>query len=78
MRRPTCNHGTSGLISRVVARSLDRVIDRSEYPLAEARNSNLRHRPVGIGVQGLADAFALFSSSLFSSLFARTFIAFQN
>jgi ribonucleoside-diphosphate reductase subunit M1 len=46
-------------VSRVVARSLDRVIDRSEYPLVEARNSNLRHRPVGIGVQGLADAFAL-------------------
>ena len=46
-------------VSRVVAKSLDRVIDRSEYPLVEARNSNLRHRPVGIGVQGLADAFAL-------------------
>ena len=46
-------------VARVVAKSLDRVIDGSEYPLAEARNSNLRHRPVGIGVQGLADAFAL-------------------
>jgi len=45
-------------VARLVARSLDRVISVTHYPLPEARNSNLRHRPVGIGVQGLADVFA--------------------
>ena len=42
-----------------VTRNLNRVIDRNYYPIPEARNSNMRHRPVGIGVQGLADAFIL-------------------
>ena len=40
-------------------RALDRVIDRNQYPLEEAEASNVRHRPVGLGVQGLADVFAL-------------------
>jgi len=40
-----------------VTRNLDRVIDENYYPLEEARNSNTRHRPIGIGVQGLADLF---------------------
>ena len=44
--------------TRVVARSLDRVIDVTHYPLEEASRSNMRHRPIGIGVQGLADTFA--------------------
>tara|TARA_R110000803_G_scaffold107023_2_gene175189 strand:+ start:31 stop:900 length:870 start_codon:yes stop_codon:yes gene_type:complete len=35
------------------------VIDRNYYPIEEAKNSNMRHRPIGIGVQGLADVFAL-------------------
>ena len=39
--------------------NLNRVIDRNYYPIIEARNSNMRHRPVGLGVQGLADAFIL-------------------
>lgn len=43
--------------TRVLARNLDRTIDITFYPLEEARRSNLRHRPVGIGVQGLQDAF---------------------
>ncbi len=42
-----------------VAKNLDRVIDQNFYPIPEARNSNMRHRPIGIGVQGLADAFIL-------------------
>eukprot|EP00968_Pinguiococcus_pyrenoidosus_P012866 scaffold1152_cov235-Pinguiococcus_pyrenoidosus.AAC.8 len=46
-------------ISKVVTRNLNKVIDRNYYPLKEARNSNMRHRPVGIGVQGLADCFCL-------------------
>lgn len=43
--------------TRVLARNLDRIIDITYYPLEEARRSNLRHRPIGIGVQGLADVF---------------------
>ena len=46
-------------VTKFVARSLDRVISETHYPLPEARNSNMRHRPVGIGVQGLADVFAM-------------------
>lgn len=41
----------------IAARNLDRVIDVTYYPLEEARRSNLRHRPIGIGVQGLQDVF---------------------
>ncbi|NND06998.1 MAG: ribonucleoside-diphosphate reductase subunit alpha [Saprospiraceae bacterium] len=44
-------------IARVVTRNLNKVIDVNYYPVPEARNSNMRHRPIGIGVQGLADAF---------------------
>jgi len=44
-------------ITRVVTRNLNKVIDINYYPIPEARNSNMRHRPIGIGVQGLADAF---------------------
>lgn len=40
-----------------VTKNLNRIIDRNYYPVPEARNSNTRHRPVGLGVQGLADAF---------------------
>ena len=43
-------------VSEMVTRNLNRVIDRNFYPVKEARNSNMRHRPIGIGVQGLADA----------------------
>ena len=42
-----------------VTKNLDKVIDANYYPVPEARNSNMRHRPIGIGVQGLADAFIL-------------------
>mgnify|MGYP001487186197 FL=1 len=40
-----------------VTKNLNKVIDRNYYPVKEAENSNMRHRPVGIGIQGLADAF---------------------
>jgi len=46
-------------ISRVVTRNLNKVIDINYYPIPEAENSNMRHRPIGIGVQGLADAFIM-------------------
>ncbi|MFY7918636.1 MAG: ribonucleoside-diphosphate reductase subunit alpha, partial [Chryseotalea sp.] len=46
-------------ITKVITRNLNKVIDINYYPVVEARNSNMRHRPIGIGVQGLADAFIL-------------------
>ena len=42
-----------------MTRNLNKVIDRNYYPVQEAENSNLRHRPIGLGVQGLADAFIM-------------------
>lgn len=45
-------------VTKVVAKNLNKVIDVNYYPIPEAKNSNMRHRPIGIGVQGLADAFA--------------------
>ncbi|MBL7928005.1 MAG: ribonucleoside-diphosphate reductase subunit alpha [Bacteroidia bacterium] len=46
-------------ITYVVTKNLNKIIDINYYPVPEARKSNMRHRPVGIGVQGLADAFIL-------------------
>lgn len=46
-------------VTRIVTRNLNKVIDINYYPIQEAKNSNMRHRPVGIGVQGLADAFLM-------------------
>jgi len=46
-------------ITKKITRNLDTVIDRNYYPVKEAENSNFRHRPIGIGVQGLADAFIM-------------------
>jgi len=46
-------------VTKQITRNLDRVIDRNFYPIESARNSNMRHRPIGIGVQGLADVFQL-------------------
>ena len=44
-------------VTKTVTKNLNRVIDRNFYPVIEAKNSNMRHRPIGLGVQGLADAF---------------------
>jgi len=46
-------------ITYVVTKNLNKVIDVNYYPVEEARKSNMRHRPIGIGVQGLADTFIL-------------------
>jgi ribonucleoside-diphosphate reductase alpha chain len=46
-------------VSKVVCKNLNKVIDVNYYPVIEARNSNMRHRPIGMGVQGLADALIL-------------------
>ena len=53
------NHKKLFDVTKRVTRNLNKVIDRNYYPVKEAENSNLRHRPVGLGVQGLADAFIL-------------------
>merc|ERR1719310_1945505 len=46
-------------VVKVMTRNLNKVIDRNHYPVEEARNSNFRHRPIGLGVQGLADAYLI-------------------
>jgi len=48
-------------VARIVTRNLNRVIDRNFYPTEAARKSNMRHRPIAIGVQGLADVFMMLS-----------------
>lgn len=46
-------------VAKVVCKNLNRIIDINYYPVPSARRSNMRHRPIGIGVQGLADAFMI-------------------
>lgn len=53
------NHEYLYQVTKRITRNLNKVIDRNYYPVKEAENSNMRHRPVGLGVQGLADAFIL-------------------
>src|SRR3546814_18537273 len=53
------DHSLLHKIAKVMTRNLNRIIDENYYPIEEAQRSNLRHRPIGLGVQGLADAFML-------------------
>lgn len=46
-------------VTKTITENLNKIIDVNFYPVPEARNSNMRHRPIGIGVQGLADTFVL-------------------
>ncbi len=46
-------------ITYVATKNLNKIIDRNYYPVPEAKNSNMRHRPIGLGVQGLADTFIM-------------------
>jgi ribonucleoside-diphosphate reductase alpha chain len=55
----TFDHQRLYEITKVITRNLNKVIDINYYPVEEARNSNMRHRPIGIGVQGLADVFIM-------------------
>jgi len=50
-------------VTHIVIKNLDRVIDINYYPIPETERSNKRHRPVGLGVQGLADVFAMLGLS---------------
>jgi len=53
------NHKKLYKVTKKITRNLDTVIDRNYYPVKEAENSNVRHRPIGLGIQGLADAFIM-------------------
>lgn len=53
----TVDYDDLGAVVRMATRSLNNVIDLNAYPVENAKKSNLRHRPIGIGVQGLADLF---------------------
>ena len=53
------DHQTLFDITYVITKNLNKVIDVNYYPVKEARTSNMRHRPIGIGIQGLADTFCL-------------------
>lgn len=55
----TFNHDKLFEVAYQLTKNLNKVIDVNYYPVIEAENSNMRHRPIGIGVQGLADAFIL-------------------
>ncbi|AGF85217.1 reductase large subunit [Moumouvirus goulette] len=55
-------------IARIITRNLNNIIDINYYPVDKTLVSNLRHRPIGIGVQGLADVFALFKTPFDSDI----------
>jgi len=57
--KKTYNFKKLHAITKEVTKNLNRVIDINYYPVKQAKHSNLQHRPVGIGVQGMADAFAM-------------------
>ena len=54
-------------VSKIITKNLNKVIDVNYYPVEEARKSNMRHRPIGIGVQGLADVYAILKINFDSS-----------
>jgi len=55
----TFDFGRLKHVAKVATKNLNKIIDVNYYPVIEARNSNMRHRPIGIGIQGLADAYIL-------------------
>lgn len=58
-RKPTYNFQKLHDVTKVITKNLNKVIDVNFYPVEKARKSNFRHRPIGIGVQGLADTYVL-------------------
>jgi ribonucleoside-diphosphate reductase alpha chain len=61
--RPRFNYKKLAEVVGIVTRNLNQVIDRNWYPVPETHASNMRHRPIGIGVQGLADVFFKFKTT---------------
>jgi ribonucleoside-diphosphate reductase alpha chain len=53
------NHDKLKEVTKQITKNLNKIIDVNYYPVEEARRSNMRHRPIGIGIQGLADAFIM-------------------
>ncbi len=64
--KPTFNYEKLKQIAKVVTNNLNRVIDVNYYPTQKTQTSNLKHRPIGIGVQGLADVYALLDLPFYS------------
>jgi ribonucleoside-diphosphate reductase alpha chain len=58
-RKATFDFEKLGEVVKVATKNLNKIIDKNYYPVPQAKKSNLRHRPIGLGVQGLADVFAL-------------------
>jgi ribonucleotide reductase alpha subunit len=56
--QPTFNFNKLIEVSKIITKNLNKIIDRNYYPLKETVTSNKRHRPIGIGIQGLADVYA--------------------
>ena len=52
-----------GRITKIAVRNLNKVIDKTYYPVKESENNNLKYRPIGLGIQGLADVFAMFRTT---------------
>ena len=61
--QPTFNYEKLKGLVRVITRNLNKIIDKNFYPLQQNKLSNLSHRPIGIGVQGLADVFIMMGFS---------------
>ncbi len=66
--KPTFDYKKLYEVTRVVCRNLNNVIDINYYPVSKTKVGNLKHRPIGIGVQGLADVFALFKTPFDSDI----------
>ena len=58
-KKPSFNFEKLEEITKIITRNLNKIIDINFYPTQKTKNSNFRHRPIGIGVQGLADVFAM-------------------
>ena len=63
---PTVDYAQLYRVAKVVTRNLNRVIDVNYYPTEKTRTSNMKHRPIGIGVQGLADVFMMLGLPFYS------------
>jgi len=66
METKTFNYEKLHEVTKVVTNNLDRVIDINFYPTEKTKRSNLRHRPIGLGVQGLADTFMMMDIAFYS------------
>ena len=68
--KPYYDYDELGMVVQVAVENLNKVIDRTQYPIEIAKQNNLSYRPIGLGVQGLADVFALFKTEWGSTLSA--------